>query len=81
MKTNKSYSKRIRVTRNGKLMARRPGQDHYNALESGREKLSKGGQQRLNVTTAIMRRFLPGNGGKKMGTRPVDASSSPEATS
>ncbi len=77
MKTNKSYSKRIRVTRNGKLMARRPGQDHYNALESGREKLSKGGQQRLNVTTAIMRRFLPGNGGKKMGTRPA----SPEATS
>jgi ribosomal protein L35 len=81
MKTNKSYSKRIRVTRNGKLMARRPGQDHYNALESGREKLSKGGQQRLNVTTAIMRRFLPGNGGKKMGTRPADTSSSPEAKS
>jgi ribosomal protein L35 len=73
MKTNKAYSKRIRVTRNGKLMARRPGQDHYNALESGREKLSKGGQQRLNVTTAIMRRFLPGNGGKKMGTRAADA--------
>jgi ribosomal protein L35 len=79
MKTNKSYSKRIRVTRNGKLMARRPGQDHYNALESGREKLSKGGQQRLNVTTAIMRRFLPGNGGKKMGTRPIVADASSAA--
>jgi ribosomal protein L35 len=64
MKTNKSYSKRIRVTRNGKLMARKPGQDHYNALESGREKGNKAGMQNLKVTTAIMRRFLPGNGGK-----------------
>jgi ribosomal protein L35 len=65
MKTNKAYSKRIRVTRKGKLVSRRPGQDHYNALESGREKQQKGGMQRLNVTTAVMRRFLPGNGGKK----------------
>jgi ribosomal protein L35 len=73
MKTNKSYSKRIRVTRNGKLVARRPGQDHYNALESGREKHHKGGMQRLSVTTAIMRRFLPGNGGKRMGSRNVTA--------
>jgi ribosomal protein L35 len=73
MKTNKSYSKRIRVTRNGKLVARRPGQDHYNALESGREKHQKGGMQRLNVTTAIMRRFLPGNGGKHLGSRNVSA--------
>jgi ribosomal protein L35 len=66
MKTNKAYSKRIRVTRNGKLVARKPGQDHYNALESGREKHQKGGMQTLNVTTAVMRRFLPGNGGKKL---------------
>lgn len=72
MKTNKAYSKRIRVTRNGKLMSRRPGQDHYNALESGSEKRNKAGMQRLNVTTAIMRRFLPGNGGKKIsGTQPT----------
>jgi ribosomal protein L35 len=67
MKTNKSYSKRIRVTRNGKLVARKPGQDHYNALESGREKGHKAGMQNLSVTTAIMRRFLPGNGGKRIG--------------
>jgi ribosomal protein L35 len=79
MKTNKSYSKRIRVTRNGKLVARRPGQDHYNALESGREKHQKGGMQRLNVTTAIMRRFLPGNGGKRMGSRSADTASATPA--
>jgi ribosomal protein L35 len=65
MKTNKSYSKRIKVTRNGKLVARKPGQDHYNALESGREKGHKGGTQNLVVSNSVMRRFLPGNGGKK----------------
>jgi ribosomal protein L35 len=71
MKTNKAFSKRIRVTRKGKLVARRPGQDHYNALESGREKHHKGGMQGLSVTTAVMRRFLPGNGGKKRSPQQV----------
>lgn len=60
MKTNKSYTKRIKVTRNGKLIARNPGQDHYNGLESGRQKQNKGGTQSLNVTTAVRRRFLAG---------------------
>ena len=78
MKTNKSYSKRIRVTRNGKLVARKPGQDHYNALESGREKHQKGGSQNLNVTTAIMRRFLPGNGGKRSSRQIQQAEKQPK---
>ncbi|MBX4211117.1 50S ribosomal protein L35, partial [Candidatus Parcubacteria bacterium] len=34
MKTNKSFSKRLRVTRNGKIVARKPGQNHFNAKES-----------------------------------------------
>jgi len=42
MKTNKSYTKRIRVTRNGVLIARKPGQDHFNAKERGRTKGLKG---------------------------------------
>ena len=65
MKTNKAYSKRIRVTRNGKLVARRPGQDHYNGLESGRQKQNKAGDQNLTVTNAVRRRFLPGTSKKK----------------
>jgi len=32
-KTNKSYTKRLRVTRNKKIIARSPGQDHFNAKE------------------------------------------------
>ncbi|QQG38180.1 MAG: 50S ribosomal protein L35 [Candidatus Kaiserbacteria bacterium] len=35
MKTNKSYSKRLRVTRKGKIVARVPGHNHFNAKESG----------------------------------------------
>ena len=41
MKTNKSYTKRIRVTRNGKLMARKPGQNHFNAKQSGSQRSAK----------------------------------------
>jgi ribosomal protein L35 len=66
MKSNKAFSKRIRVTRNGKLMARKPGQDHYNGMESGREKGNKSGMQSLLVTNAVRRRFLPGTPKAKM---------------
>lgn len=31
MKTNKSYSKRLKRSGTGKLMARKPGQNHFNA--------------------------------------------------
>ncbi|MBA3788944.1 hypothetical protein H0X32_00940 [Patescibacteria group bacterium] len=66
MKTNKAFTKRIKVTRNGKLVSRKPGQDHYNALESGREKGHKGGTQNLTITSRSRRRFLPGHGGKTL---------------
>ncbi len=39
-------------------MARNPGQNHYNGLESGGEKRNKAGNQLLSVTTRIRRRFL-----------------------
>lgn len=58
MKTNKSYTKRVRVTKNGKLMARRPGQNHYNGLESGGEKRNKAGEKSLSVNTRVRRRFF-----------------------
>ena len=35
MKSNKSYSKRLRVTRKGKVIARKSGQNHFNAKDSG----------------------------------------------
>lgn len=52
MKTNKSYTKRIKVTRNGTLIARKPGQDHFNAKERGR---TKGVKRRANILTVSKR--------------------------
>ena len=41
MKSNKSYSKRIKVTRKGKLVARVPGQNHFNARQNGSERMRR----------------------------------------
>ncbi len=34
MKTNKSFSKRLKLTKNGKIISRKPGTNHFNAKES-----------------------------------------------
>ena len=34
MKTNKSYSKRLKLTKNGKVISRKPGFNHFNAKQS-----------------------------------------------
>ena len=34
MKTNKSYSKRLKLTKNGKILSRKPGFNHFNAKQS-----------------------------------------------
>ena len=64
MKTNKSFTKRIKVTKNGKLVARKPGQNHFNARQTGTQRLRRKRTQLLNLSTRDMRRFLPGHGGK-----------------
>lgn len=59
MKTNKSYTKRIKVTKNGKLVARKPGQNHFNARQTGRQRLRRKRTQLLNLTKKAIARFLP----------------------
>ncbi len=60
MKTNKSYTKRIRVTRTGKLVARKAGQNHFNAKQSGSKRSGKRRSIALTLTAKVIRRFLPG---------------------
>ena len=36
MKTRKSVSKRFKITKNGKVLKRKAGQDHFNSRESGK---------------------------------------------
>jgi ribosomal protein L35 len=61
MKTNKSYLKRIRVTRRGKLVVRAKGQNHFNAKQSGSQRLGKRRAATLTLTANARRRFLPGS--------------------
>ena len=44
-KTNKSFLKRIKITGSGKILKRPPGQNHFNAKDSG----SKGQRKHGNV--------------------------------
>lgn len=60
MKTNKSYTKRVRVTKNGKLVARAKGQNHFNAKERSSTKGAKRRAVSLAVSNRVMRRFFPG---------------------
>jgi ribosomal protein L35 len=58
MKTNKSYSKRLKVTKNGKILARKPGQNHFNSRESGRSQIAKARSQHIVMTSKSRSRFL-----------------------
>ncbi len=58
MKTNKSYSKRLKVTRKGKILARKAGQNHFNAKESGQTRLAKGRTMAIKLNNKDKARFL-----------------------
>ena len=60
MKTNKSFAKRLKVTRNGKVLVRRPGQNHFNAKESGRSQIKKSTTIEFHMTNKEKSRFLSG---------------------
>lgn len=62
MKTNKSYTKRLKVTKNGKIVARRAGQNHFNAKQTGTKRLARKRTQLLTLSKRITRRFLPRTG-------------------
>lgn len=59
MKTNKSYTKRIRVTKNGKLKAKKPGMNHFNAKQSRSSQTAIKRGQSIVMTQRAKRRFLP----------------------
>lgn len=58
MKTNKSYTKRLKVTRKGKVLARKPGQNHFNAKASRRKQLSKKGLAGFSMNKKTVVKFL-----------------------
>ena len=58
MKTNKSYAKRLKVTKSGKLLTRKSGQDHFNAKERRAAKSAKNRGTEFHMSNKSRSRFL-----------------------
>lgn len=60
MKSNKSFQKRLRVTKNGKIVGRKAGQNHFNAKESRKTKTAKRRATSVSMNALARSRFLVG---------------------
>jgi len=58
MKTNKSFTKRLKITKNGKVLARTPGQNHFNAKVSSKKRLVKNKTKPLTMSQKTKNRFI-----------------------
>jgi len=60
LKTNKTASKRIRITKTGKAIKITAGQCHFNARESGKTRMNKRRNSSLSkVSTKQVKKQLP----------------------
>jgi len=60
LKTIKAVAKRFRITKNGKVLKKKCGQDHYNSRESG--KVTRNKRRSTQLSDAFSRNvksFLP----------------------
>ncbi len=58
-KTNKSLSKRLKVTKNGKILGRAPGFNHFNAKQSRTKQLAGKKMNAFTISPKEMSQFLP----------------------
>jgi len=58
MKTNKSFSKRIKKTKSGKLLSQKIGRGHFNAKERNKQKSAKKRMVVVQMTKKSMGRFI-----------------------
>jgi len=58
MKTTKAFTKRLKLTRTGKVIARKPGQNHFNAKASRNSQLDRRRTQELTFTKKVAQRYL-----------------------
>lgn len=59
MKTNKSFIKRLKITKNGKVLARKPGFSHFNAKQSRVQQLQGKSLKAFPVTPKNKSQFIP----------------------
>ena len=58
LKTNKSFAKRLKVTKTGKLLSRKSGQNHFNAKERTSVKRTKARGAEFHMSNKERSRFL-----------------------
>ncbi|MBU6426775.1 50S ribosomal protein L35 [Patescibacteria group bacterium] len=58
IKTHKSFNKRLKITRTGKILSRKAGQNHFNAKEKTKVSGNKHRMRMLNMDNKIKSRFL-----------------------
>lgn len=61
MKTNKSYSKRLKLTKKGKVLSRKPGFNHFNAKQSRTTQLAGRKHSTFTIKNKPMSHLLPFN--------------------
>ncbi len=59
IKTNKSLTKRLKVTKKGKILSRTPGFNHFNAKQSRTKQLSGRKMDNQSLSNKIVRTYLP----------------------
>jgi ribosomal protein L35 len=60
IKTNKSYQKRLKITKTGKLLTRKSGQGHFNSKERRAAKAAKHRNSEFHMSMKEKSRFLVG---------------------
>ena len=58
-KTNKSYAKRLKLTKNGKILSRKAGFNHFNAKQSRTKQLAGRKGQNFVIKNKPMSHLLP----------------------
>lgn len=57
-KTNKSFTKRLKVTKTGKIFGRKPGFNHFNAKQSRTTQLAGKKMVEFKMTNKAIARFI-----------------------
>jgi ribosomal protein L35 len=73
MKTNKSFTKRLRITKNGKILMRKAGQNHFNAKEGRRGQMNRRRAFSFIIKNKARSRFLSTSSVKTPSARPAAA--------
>lgn len=58
-KTNKSFAKRLRVTKKGKILRRKQGLCHFNAKRKRSKQLTAKHLQIFNISKKTLGKYLP----------------------